>query len=601
MKHQKDQPKFSIKDFLANFRRVHDEPRENQLLVLEEFPKHDEIVNQAPTGTGKTALGYAFLKTHCGRDGNGFFVTPSKTLVDQVTQTYPEIMPMYGRNEYSCLYYEQEYKADEIPCSLLRDCPHRVDLETGETHTAGAKPCAYLLAKYRSRKAQLTACTTNYYFFEALTRGNDDLPDALVIDEVHEWSNSIRRMLSYQITDHLLEEFWVLLSSLECRTEAKLIIDFKDAMVNVIKQYASGRRTPLITDEDLKKLLRILLKLDRSHLDEKIKKAIASGKIDRKADRELLKQIDQFTGDLYRYIKSLDFAIGNADRKPLTYVFGYWDRKLEEGKKVQYSLTIQSYAIAQLTRKKLLPQKKLAMSATIGENGDILERETGISGTFIDLASDFPVANSRIFMPDDVVDLSVKGMSRGDKNKTLRRMLRGALKASKHDIRSLIVVISEEERKKCMEFAVEEGVDAISYGGDVKARDAVNEFRSGRGDVLVGTESQFGQGIDLPGDVCGFIFYLRPGYPNPNDPQAEFENRLFGSQRWALWTWRVILKSLQVRGRNIRSVQDRGVIILMSKQFKRFTYGGLPKWLKPAYKTDLSFDDAVREGIKLLK
>lgn len=557
-------------------------------------------MNQAPTGTGKTGLGCTFLKTHCSSGGRGFFVTPSKTLVNQVAAMYPEIVPMYGRNEYSCNYYDEQYRADEIPCTLLRDCPHRVDLETGETHTVGATPCAYLLAKYKSRKAQLTVCTTHYYFFEALGRGNS-LPDALVIDEVHEWANSIRKMLSYQITDHLLDQFWELLSSLECRTEAKLILEFKEAMIGTIKQYVSGKRTPLITDADLRKLLKILLKLDRSHVDDKIKRAIADGKINRHDDRELLRQLDRFTGDLYRYIKSLEFAIGTKEHQPLTYVFGYWDQQLTEGKQVQYSITIQSYAIAGLTRAKLMPPKKLSMSATIGKDSSILERETGITGTFVDLDSDFPVANCRIFMPSNVPDLSFKGMSHNDKNRAIRQMLRGALAASQQGIRSLIVVISEEERLKAIKFAAEEGVNAISYDKETKPRDVVQRFRNGEGDVLIGTESQYGQGIDLPGNICGFTFYLRPGYPVKGDPQAEFEERLYGAQRWALWTWRVIMKMLQVRGRNIRSIEDRGCIILMSQQFKRFTYGGLPKWLQPAYKSDITFDEAIQQGINLLK
>lgn len=600
MQHQKHQSEKSKRDFLANLRLVHHEPRANQLLVVEQFPRHSALRLQAPTGTGKTALGYSFLKTHCGKQGDGFYVTPSKALVDQVATLYPEMVPMYGRNEYPCLYYNSEHQADEIPCSLLRDCPHRVDLETGETFEPGAKPCPYLLAKYKSRQATLTVCTMNYYFFEALAR-KGDLPHALVIDEVHEWPNAIRRMLSYQITDHHLEQFWELLSSLECREEARLMRTFQITMIDIIKQYASGKKTPLITDDDLKTLARILLRLNRSNIDEKIKKAIADGKINKKEDRELLKQLDSFTGDLYRYISSLEFAMETKERKPLTYVFGYWDRKLEEGKKVQYSLTIQSYAIAGLTRKKMLPKNRLVMSATIGQDGTILEHESGIDGEFIDLNSDFPITNSRIFMPNDVPDLSTKGMSRNDKNRTLRKMLQASLKGSKNGIRSLIIVISEEERNKCVTFAAEEGVRAVSYGDTMKPREAVARFRNGEGDVLIGTEAQFGQGIDLPDGMCEWIFYLRPGYPTKDSPQAQFEERIYGSQRWALWTWRVILKMLQTRGRNIRSVDDRGCIFLMSQQFKRFTYGGLPKWLQPAYVSDISLDVAVKEGTKLLK
>ena len=597
MKHQENQSK--KQDFLANFKRVHKEPRTNQHLVLQKMPYEEALLLQAPTGTGKTGLGWAFLKTHCDPGQNGFYVCPSKTLVDQVVQLYPEVMPMYGRNEYDCLYYSDPYKSDEIPCALLRDCPHRVDLETGETFEKNAKPCPYLLAKYQSRKKQLVACTTPYYFFEAL--GREELPNAVVIDEVHNWADSIRNMMQYHITDMRLEEFWVLLSSIDCRSEAKNIRDFLDVMIAIIRQYEAGRRTSLITDEDLRTMLKILLKIRRSNIDDKVKKAITEKKINPKADREILNDLDEFTGSLYNYVRSLEFALETKDHKPLTYVFGYWDKKLEEGKKVQYVLTIRSYSIAGLTKTRLLPKKRLAMSATIGDDPKILMNETGITGTFIDLTSDFPIEHTRICIPTDVADLSVKGMRRNDKNRMIRQMLRGVAKGKRAGIRSLIIVVSEEERKKALEFAPEEGVEAISYSETVKARQAVSMFREGMGDVLVGTEAQYGEGIDLPDGIAEFTFYLRPGYPSPDDPQAQFEERRLGNYRWSLWTWRVIRKMLQARGRTIRSVTDKGYVFLMSQQFKRFTYGGLPKWLKGSYVYTKSFDEAVKDGVHMMK
>ncbi|MEN9582819.1 MAG: Helicase C-terminal domain, partial [Candidatus Parcubacteria bacterium] len=449
-----------------------------------------------------------------------------------------------------------------------------------------------------SRKSPIVACTTPYYFFEAL--GREELPHALVIDEVHKWADSIRGMMKYQISDVTLEQFWVLLTSIDCRTEAKHIRDFCDTMMDILRQYQAGKRTSLIEDDDLRTMLKILLRIKRSNVDDKICKAISEKKIDRKADRELLLALDQFTGSLYKYVKSLEFALENKERKPLTYVFGHWDRKLEEGKKAQFVLTICSYSVSGLTRKKLLPETRLAMSATIGADSKIMMNETGIEGTFIDLDSDFPIENTIVCIPTDVADLSVKGMRRNDKNRAFRQMLRGVHAGKKKGIRSLIIVVSEDERKKVLEFAAEEDVFAMSYGDELNAREAVRLFREGHGDVLVGTEAQYGEGIDLPNGCAGFTFYLRPGYPSPDDPQAQFEERRLGNARWALWTWRVIQKMLQARGRTIRSVTDSGCIFLMSKQFKRFTYAGLPKWLKGAYVYTKTFDECVKDGIKLL-
>ncbi|MEI6022710.1 MAG: helicase C-terminal domain-containing protein [bacterium] len=599
MQHQKHQSEKKTLDlFLANFKQAHDEPRPNQLLVLQKMPDSNKMLVQAPTGTGKTSLGYAFLKTNAAGK-NGFFVCPNKTLVDNVVTLYPQVSAVYGRNEYDCLYYVDSYKADQVPCGLLKECPHRVNLETGETYEQGVKPCPYFQAKYLSRKSEIVACTTHYYFYEAL--GRKEMPEAIVIDEVHKWANSIRSMLHYNITDTSLEQFWELLCSIECRTEAKHIRDFSDTMIRILRNYESGSRTQLLQDDDLRELLKILLKIKRERIDEKIKKAIKEKRVNPVSDRELLKALDEFTGALYRYVKSLEFALEGKEKKPLSYVFGFWNSEKVDDRKSQYILTIKSYAIAGLTRTKLLPEKYMAMSATIGRDPSILSRDTGIDGDFVDLESDFPLSHTKIFMPKDVPDLSIKGMSRNDKNRTIRKMLRGVSIGKQNGIRSLIIVVSDEERNQCIKFAAEEGVVVTSYNENFSAREAVRKFREGHGDVLIGTEAQYGEGIDLPDGAAGFTFYLRPGYPGPADPQAQFEEKRFGNMRWALWTWRVITKMLQARGRTIRSVNDKGCIFLMSQQFRRFTFGGLPKWLQSAYKSEITFDQAVQEGIKLFK
>ena len=131
-------------------------------------------------------------------------------------------------------------------------------------------------------------------------------------------------------------------------------------------------------------------------------------------------------------------------------------------------------------------------------------------------------------------------------------------------------------------------------------REGAKQFREGIRDVLVGTESNYGEGVDLPKGVAPVIFYYRPSYPRPDDPASVFEERRFGGQRWQVWNWRVIIGLLQVRGRNIRSVEDTGVTFLISQQFRRFAFGSLPEWLKPAYVGNKTFEECVKDTVKML-
>ena len=141
----------------------------------------------------------------------------------------------------------------------------------------------------------------------------------------------------------------------------------------------------------------------------------------------------------------------------------------------------------------------------------------------------------------------------------------------------------------------------MSYMNGSTPKKAIARFKSGEGVVLVGTAANYGEGIDLPGEMAPVIFFLRPGYPNPKDPATQFEERRFGGQAWKVRNWRVMVEALQVRGRNVRSSTDRGATIFISQHFRRFLYASLPEGLKESYRGNLTFEETMEEAFQLLK
>ena len=150
----------------------HPQMRVGQRIALEHLKSTTvwPVVHQSPVGTGKTDLGYTFLKAKEKQGAKHLlYATPNKTQVEQVQQMHPDMKVALGRNEHPCLYYKGEsLKADEVPCSMLVDCPHRVNLDTGETHTVGATPCPYLRQKYEARQGGIVACTHAFLVFNVL-------------------------------------------------------------------------------------------------------------------------------------------------------------------------------------------------------------------------------------------------------------------------------------------------------------------------------------------------------------------------------------------------------------------------------------------------
>lgn len=591
----------------------HDEKRPVQggaLRFLSEHP--DGVLFEMPTGTGKSAIGVTVLRSN-RNEGPCYYVTPTKQQVEQLERLYPEsdLVKMYGRSEYPCLYYRdrgEEVNAQESPCYMLQ-CGHRVDQSTGETVDETAEPCPYFKAKYeakmRLQRGGIVLCTTAFYLMNRImVKGWKDLdPAAVVVDEVHKLASVTRSIFEYRITDYHLKKVADSLKILD-EEQANILRRFYNRFYRMCKVRPS--KTPaLLRNTEIEELMDILQELNPARIEQLVRQAISERILDTQIHREELKLLENLVKNIPRYILSFRYALEEEERGALNFVVAFYyeqeDTEFKDSeKRVRYHLTLKSYYVAGLIRK-AMSGNIVAYSATIGKP-DILQFETGLRMPFRSFPSTFDAAKTRIFLPKDAPNLSQRTRRRGDLNRTLRLIVRTAKKFVADGKRSLVVVVSEAERQKFLEFAAEDGLRTMSYQANgISARQAAKNFVDGEGDVLVGTTAQYSEGVDLPAGTAPVIFFLRPGYPRPDSPEAQFEMRRFGQSRcWALWNWRVMIEALQTRGRNVRSADDIGVCFFMSGQFRDFVPASLPKWLEPALRGGLTMEGAVEEAMKLL-
>ena len=373
---------------------------------------------------------------------------------------------------------------------------------------------------------------------------------------------------------------------------------FFEMRVAIIKSKPAHRGT-LLEASEIVGLMSILDTIDSKAVERSVAKAIQERSLDAESNVEILKKIEGTVRNLRRYIRSLELSLPLGNRGALAYTYAYHVEEKGENNRVAHKLVVCSHYIAPLVSKLLLGKTTIALSATVGDNV-IFGQESGIKLPFLSLPPSFPAEKTRIFMPTDTPNLAFQERKRGDVTKVMRRIARATKKLAVKGIRSLCVTVSNEEREKLLSIMLEEGVKAISYGNGVTAKEAAIRFRGGEGDVLIGTMSNFGEGVDLPRKIAPVIFVLRPAYPPPDDPRTQFEERRYGRNRWAVWNWRVMLSVLQVRGRNIRSQDDLGVTIFISQQFRPLVFASLPQTLQISYKGDLTLDQCVKEGIELV-
>lgn len=593
--------KLTYAELLEHF--PHRSPRQGQVDALNHVARHDgNAVLELPTGIGKTAVGLAFLRTLQTRgEGQLFYVTTTKALVDQIAENYPGVTTAYGRHEYECIYPDYVgggLRADEIPCLTLVDCPHRVDMETGETHEPGVARCPYYDQKYTALQGGIVVCTSAFYLFNQFLRPDHGQPAGLVIDEAHRLARMIRNSLSYEITDYHLRRSADLLAVVD-REAAQALGNFRRRMVAQMKRKPAEQEV-LLEDDEIRKLIGALEELDQRGLQRSIRAAVRSGVIDPVAERETLTQLERITADLVRYVRALSYSLPSGERHPLNYTFGYYKRELEGEERAQYRLVVKSYYVAPLI-KRMLGKRTVAYSATIGDPIIFGRFISGIEAPFLSAASDFPARNTRVFVPTDTPDLAHKRRKPQDLTRVLRRIVRACVKFAGAGHRSLVLVVSEDERSKFLRIAEEEGLDVLSYGNGYPARQAAADFRNGQSQTLLGTMASFGEGVDLPDRTAPVTFVLRPAYPRPSDPQTIFEERRFGSKNvWSIRQWEVMNDVLQARGRNVRSKRDVGVTFLVSRQFGGFAQGAMPRWLDGAFRGMVTFDQAVNETLALL-
>jgi len=571
------------------------------------------LVIEAPTGTGKTAAAMAaLLSLAVQKKGPLYYVTPTKTLVDQLARDFPQAAKIMGRAEYPCAYYTSRgvtnVTALDSPCYMLK-CPHRVDQETGLTTEPGAEPCAYFQAKrnawVRARNGGVVVCTTAFFLLNRLMvpGWKEEDPELVVADEAHRLAKVARSIFEYTLTDHHLRRLFKVLKEMDT-DQAGIILAFYKCFMRMALRRQSN--TPvLLKEEEIRRLIGIMEQLDVVRVRSLMDKALESGKLDPVVDREVLKLLENLLQNIPRFVVSLGFALEEGDRKPLNYVVAFYYRKddvefANTKKRARYFLTIRSYFVAPIIRK-AFGSNVIACSATIG-NADIWKHETGLRLPFRAFGSNFPSSRTRIFMPTDTPNLSAKTRRRDDVKKALKLIADAAKKFAASGRRSLVVVVSEDERVRFAKYAAERKLEVVTYGNGVKAREAAATFVAGTGQVLLGTVAHFGEGIDLPRGIAPVIFFLRPGYAPPTSPETQFEQRRFGqSHCWALWNWRVTIEALQARGRNIRTAHDLGVCFFISAQFRRFLYAGLPEWLRPACRSNVTTAQAIEETLKLLE
>jgi hypothetical protein len=617
----------------------HDEVRPDQESMLDAISGRsgqNGILIEAPTGSGKNSLAIAAAHAAAkSATGPVLVIEPTKVLVEQQMARFREhengtpghrALPILGRADYECLFYEDgTVNAHDSPCYML-DCGHRVSQATGKTRDDGAEPCTYYQAKHDAFQAAHNGTpivtTTAFAMMNMLFVGGwKDLEPALtIVDEAHTLARVARRLFVHQITDYHL---YRIIGKLELigSNQTEALREFAGWLVNKARSKPS-REPRILEQEDVVKMIALLQRVDAKQIESDTHKAMESGAIDPVNDRAELKTLESAVRGIPNLVRMLAYSLDGEENRALNYVVATYyiedDPEVvdQPRRRARIYLKIHAYYVGPIIRK-TLGKNFLGLSATIGD-ADIWKNESGLDVTFHQFSSDWDPGNTRVFIPIDGPYCGKKptfgsnlykaivehGRRQCGNNgmKQARKMIEDTcLRFAEQDVRVLVVVSSNAERKNIAFRMKRQGIPYLTYGNGMTAKEAVTRFRAGEAMVLIGTDAQYAEGVDFPAGIAPVIIYMKPTYPPPSNPQTQFENRRFTTSKfWMLQNWRVMMRSLQVRGRNIRSSTDKGVCIFIDWRFNRFLYACLPKWLKASFDNQLTLDECIDATLELL-
>lgn len=116
----------------------------------------------------------------------------------------------------------------------------------------------------------------------------------------------------------------------------------------------------------------------------------------------------------------------------------------------------------------------------------------------------------------------------------------------------------------------------LSQGSSASRQNILDQFKQNQNMILLGTDS-FWEGIDVPGEACEIVIVPRLPFPVPNHPLTvaicERMEQINGESFMSYSVPEAVIKYRQGTGRLIRTINDRGALIVLDNRILTKGYG----------------------------
>ena len=508
--------------------------------IMEAFKDNDVVFLDAPTGSGKTLIGYMVAQEL----GKALYVCSDKSLQDQFARDFPDAKVLKGRGNYPGQYNKTAADCTGSAQEEKRDC-----LNCDSKHT-----CPYEIAKREAMVADMAVTNTSYLLAEANYIGGFSGKDIIIADEGDTLEPILMGFVEYKASTRLMDDVGIEGPKKGAR---------KPTLIAWLKQY----------EKDLKRLLQRVNKKDDPRRYNAINGEIGGAvrmQVELAADIQRMKSADDDEGGIW--LRDYEKPWGRQKKNPDPGV-------------ILKPVVVEKHGTRNLWRH---GKKWLVMSATIisaDEMADTLGLPLDYATVTVEMT--FPKANRPIILAP-VAQVTYKEM-----DVALPKLAYAISKIAADNPGRILVHCVSYKLSQQLADLVETDRHIVTYTEGKGREDALARYK--RFDDSIMFAPSMARGIDLPDDLCRTQIIAKCPYPALGDKQISQRLHLPGGQMW--YTVKTIRDVVQMTGRAVRHDKDWATTYILDASFARNVWGKwkrlFPEWWQESVVTDADVRELV--------
>lgn len=533
----------------------------NDILIAFHDEKMQNVVLNAPTGTGKSIIGAAAAEALTALRGgldstmkSSISLTATNVLAKQYDATFKQIetqgkyIMIKGASNYACSALSEPAKEENAEaCAWYTMVQSGSEFE--DVIANHCNKCEYLAVKKKKNLVRHLTTNYSYFFIDRMYTGKFEDRDLLVWDEAH----LVNDLFSEHNAIYFSQKRIQAMAEEIAETVRLTDIEIAKTLTSIASDCAKKDK---INEKNYDAYLRALHKV---YSYAKEQGTIASDRALRSGDMGKYTKLSRFT----KKYEGLVCKIDDLFKYGYDHVFEY--------KEDEAAVSVKPVFVGTMMEALQCSPHNLFMSATV--SSDFLSKTLKLDAgktKFIKLDPTFPKENKEVVFFDPL-SLSYTSLQNPDTVKALRKnVLKIVKKHAVNDIqRGIILAPSfklQNEIVTELQPLIKTGdIKLFEHRQGEKLESTLAAFKAFRGTSAILISPAMFEGIDLPGDLSRFQILVKAPFPSLADKRMKF----ILDRHPDLYNIITIMKMVQGAGRSVRSIDDHAVTYCLDANGQR--------------------------------